>query len=113
MTPEEPGSALIFTEALTHGTLPWAAAMSAGPLFYRYSPAMPPSWAHIGRTGGSAPAGPTPRPTRPPTTGTRWPAGSLEPPYVHERLDTLTGDPPCDSVRFDAAAGPAEAEKDG
>ena len=38
------GTAIIFTEALTHGTLPWTAATERRTLFYKYSPA-PLSWA--------------------------------------------------------------------
>jgi len=34
----EPGDAIIFTEALTHGTLPWKAEHQRRVLFYKYSP---------------------------------------------------------------------------
>jgi hypothetical protein len=37
------GSAIIFTEALTHGTLPWRGKRERRTLFYKYSPA-PISW---------------------------------------------------------------------
>ena len=33
-----PGDAIIFTEALTHGTLPWNAAAKRNTVFYKYSP---------------------------------------------------------------------------
>jgi hypothetical protein len=33
-----PGDAIIFTEALTHGTLPWTAAEKRMTLFYKFSP---------------------------------------------------------------------------
>jgi hypothetical protein len=36
--PMKAGDALIFTEALTHGTLPWTAAHERRTLLYRYSP---------------------------------------------------------------------------
>ena len=35
------GSAMIFTEALTHGTLPWKASHERRVLFYRYYPTLP------------------------------------------------------------------------
>lgn len=38
------GSAIIFTEALTHGTLPWRGAGERRTLFYKYSP-HPSAWA--------------------------------------------------------------------
>ncbi|WP_238553719.1 phytanoyl-CoA dioxygenase family protein [Fortiea contorta] len=38
------GSAVIFTEALTHGTLPWRGAGDRRTLFYKYSP-YPSAWA--------------------------------------------------------------------
>lgn len=38
------GTAIIFTEALTHGTLPWRGAGERRTLFYKYSP-HPVSWA--------------------------------------------------------------------
>lgn len=37
------GSAIVFTEAMTHGTLPWNGAHERRTLFYKYSPA-PISW---------------------------------------------------------------------
>ncbi|MCS5567860.1 MAG: phytanoyl-CoA dioxygenase family protein [Pseudomonadales bacterium] len=33
-----PGDAIIFTEALTHGTLPWTATSKRSTVFYKYSP---------------------------------------------------------------------------
>ncbi|MCL4505964.1 MAG: phytanoyl-CoA dioxygenase family protein, partial [Chloroflexi bacterium] len=38
------GSAIIFTEALTHGTLPWKGQGERRTIFYKYSP-HPVSWA--------------------------------------------------------------------
>jgi hypothetical protein len=35
----EPGDAILFTEALTHGTLPWTSDWARRVLFYRYAPA--------------------------------------------------------------------------
>lgn len=40
------GSAVIFTEALVHGTLPWQGAGERRTMFYKYSPA-PISWARF------------------------------------------------------------------
>jgi hypothetical protein len=37
------GTAILFTEALTHGTLPWLGAQERRTLFYKYSPS-PLSW---------------------------------------------------------------------
>ena len=36
--PARPGDAIVFTEALTHGTLPWTAAAPRRTLFYKFSP---------------------------------------------------------------------------
>ena len=36
--PARPGDAIIFTEALTHGTLPWTANAMRKTLFYKFSP---------------------------------------------------------------------------
>jgi hypothetical protein len=36
--PQPAGSALIFTEALRHGTLPWRGPYERRTLFYRYTP---------------------------------------------------------------------------
>ena len=36
--PAKPGDAIIFTEALTHGTLPWTAESPRTTIFYKYSP---------------------------------------------------------------------------
>lgn len=107
------GSALIFTEALTHGTLPWAADHERRALFYRYSPGHAAFVGPYREDGRERPGGAYPPADAAADDWHPLARRILEPPYVHERLDTLTGDPPCDSVRFDAAAGPAEAEKDG
>lgn len=44
----QPGDAIIFTEALTHGSTPWTAAHTRRALFYKYAPAhmawMRPRW---------------------------------------------------------------------
>ncbi len=37
------GTAIVFTEALTHGTLPWVAAHERRTLFFKFSP-YPISW---------------------------------------------------------------------
>jgi hypothetical protein len=44
--PQKAGSVVIFTEALTHGTLPWTADHERRALFYRYTPG---HMAHVGR----------------------------------------------------------------
>jgi hypothetical protein len=36
--PARPGDAIVFTEALTHGTLPWTADAARRTLFYKFSP---------------------------------------------------------------------------
>ena len=36
--PAEPGTAIVFTEALTHGTLPWTSPTKRQTLFYKFSP---------------------------------------------------------------------------
>ena len=36
--PARPGDAIVFTEALTHGTLPWTADAARQTLFYKFSP---------------------------------------------------------------------------
>ena len=88
------GSVLIFTEALTHGTLPWAADHERRALFYRYSPGHS---AHVGRyreDGREPPGGAYPRPAD--SSSDDWRPQQrrmLEPPYVHKRPDTLTGEP--------------------
>jgi hypothetical protein len=47
--PIRAGSVLIFTEALTHGTLDWAAPYERRALLYKYSPAHE-SWGRAGRS---------------------------------------------------------------
>ncbi len=84
------GSAIIFTEALTHGTLPWTAEHERRALLYRYTPghmafvgryrqdgAEQPDWAYP-RPSDAADADLTPSVRR-----------LLEPPYVSERSDTF------------------------
>ncbi|MBD2463823.1 phytanoyl-CoA dioxygenase family protein [Oscillatoria sp. FACHB-1407] len=44
--PVKAGSAIIFTEALTHGTLPWTGQSDRRTLFYKYSP-YPSAWYRI------------------------------------------------------------------
>ena len=36
--PALPGDAIVFTEALTHGTLPWTSDARRSTLFYKFSP---------------------------------------------------------------------------
>ena len=36
--PAKPGAAIVFTEALTHGTLPWTSPAKRQTLFYKFSP---------------------------------------------------------------------------
>ena len=88
--PHRAGSAIIFTEALTHGTLPWTAEHERRALLYRYTPgnmafvgryrqdsAELPDWAYP-RPSDAADADLTPELRR-----------LLEPPYVSERSDTF------------------------
>ena len=90
--PQRAGSAVIFTEALTHGTLPWTADHERRALLYRYTPGHmafvgryrqdsreEADWAYP-RPADAADGGLTPELRR-----------LLEPPYVSERPDTLPG----------------------
>jgi hypothetical protein len=70
--PIRAGSALIFTEALTHGTLDWAAPYERRALLYKYSPAHE-AWGRAGR-GDAVLALMTERQRR-----------VLEPPYIWKR----------------------------
>ena len=91
--PHRAGSAVIFTEALTHGTLPWTAQHERRALLYRYTPG---HMAFVGRyrqdgreergwayplPSDAADADLTPELRR-----------LLEPPYVSERADTFPRD---------------------
>ena len=88
--PHRAGSAIIFTEALTHGTLPWTAEHERRTVMYRYTPghmafvgrfrqdsAEQPGWAYPSPSD-VAEADLTPELRR-----------LLEFPYVSERADTL------------------------
>ena len=89
--PLRAGSAVLFTEALTHGTLPWTAEHERRALFYRY---MPGHMAFVGRyreDGREQPGGAYPRPSH--ATADDWTPlerRMLEPPYAWERPDTVT-----------------------
>ena len=90
--PLRAGSVVLFTEALTHGTPPWAAEHERRALFYRYTPG---HMAFVGRyseDGREHPGGAWPQPAH---TGTDdWTPAErrmLEPPYVWKRPDTDTG----------------------
>ena len=67
-----PGSVVIFTEALTHGTAPWQAAHQRRSLLFKYSPGQQ-SWSkgHIKPPDGVA--------------LTERQALLFEPPYFHAR----------------------------
>ena len=86
------GSAIIFTEALTHGTLPWTADHERRILFYRYTPG---HMAFVGRfrEDGLEPTdGAYPRPSH--VAEADWTPAErriLEPPYAWERADTVPG----------------------
>ena len=90
--PLRAGSVVLFTEALTHGTLPWTAEHERRALFYRYTPG---HMAFVGRyreDGREQPGGAYPRPSH--ATDDDWTPlerRMLEPPYAWERPATVTG----------------------
>tara|TARA_Y100000588_G_scaffold371790_1_gene443549 strand:+ start:84 stop:905 length:822 start_codon:yes stop_codon:yes gene_type:complete len=87
--PLQAGSAVIFTEALTHGTLPWTADRERRALFYRYTPGY---MAFVGRyreDGREDPNDGYPRPSH--STEDDWDPMErriLEAPYFWNRSDT-------------------------
>ena len=88
--PYRAGSAIIFTEALTHGTLPWAAEHERRALLLRYTPG---HMAFVGRyrqNGREESDWAYPRPSDA-AEGDLTPElrRLLEPPYVSERADTF------------------------
>ncbi len=100
--PHKAGSAIIFTEALTHGTLPWTADHERRALLYRYTPG---HMAFVGRyrqDGAEAWSYPSPA-DAPNDEMTHELRRMLEPPYVHERSDTIRKANP-------ATADPATSE---
>ena len=95
--PLKAGSALIFTEALTHGTLSWTAAHERRALFYRYTPG---HMAFVGRyredgiEEDDVEYGAYPQSSD--IDDDDWSPLErriLEPPYVHDRRDTAPTDP--------------------
>lgn len=88
--PLKAGSAVLFTEALTHGTMPWTAEHERRTLFYRY---MPGHTAFVGRyreDGREHPGGAYPLPSHSATDDwTPVERRMLEPPYAWERPDTI------------------------
>ena len=88
--PLRAGSAVVFTEALTHGTLPWTAEHERRALFYRYTPG---HMAFVGRyreDGREHPGGAYPQPSHAATD--EWTPEErrmLEPPYAWVRPDTI------------------------
>ena len=91
--PVRAGSAVLFTEALTHGTLPWTADHERRALFYRY---MPGHMAFVGRyreDGTEQPGFAYPRQSH--SADDDWTPLErrlLEPPYAWERPDTVEAD---------------------
>lgn len=89
--PLKAGSVVLFTEALTHGTLPWTADHERRALFYRYTPG---HMAFVGRyreDGREHPGGAYPRPSH--ADADDWSPlerRMLEPPYAWERPATVT-----------------------
>ena len=88
------GSAIVFTEALTHGTLPWTAQHERRAVLLRYTP---PHMAFVGRyrqDGAEQPGFAYPVPSDA-AEGDLTPRARamLEPPYVSERPDTLAATP--------------------
>ena len=100
--PHRAGSAIIFTEALTHGTLPWTADHERRALLYRYTPG---HMAFVGRyrQDGAEEAGwAYPRSSAVPEDAlTPELRRMLEPPYVSDRSDTI-------AEPADASAEPPE-----
>ena len=88
--PLKAGSAVLFTEALTHGTLPWTASHERRALFYRYTPG---HMAFVGRyreDGREHPGRAYPQPFHTDTADwTPLERRLLEPPYAWERPDTV------------------------
>ena len=84
------GSAVIFIEALTHGTLPWTADHERRALLYRYTPG---HMAFVGRyrqDGRSEPDWAYPRPADAPDDDLNQELRRLlEPPYAWERPDSV------------------------
>ena len=89
---QKAGSVAIFTEALTHGTLPWTADRERRVLFYRYTPG---HMAFVGRYREDEfeeSDGGYPRPSH--SAENDWNSEErriLEPPYVWNRADTTRG----------------------
>lgn len=87
---QKAGSVVIFTEALTHGTLPWTADHERRALFYRYTPG---HVAFVGRYREDRleqPDGGYPRPSH--SAEDDWSPEErriLEAPYVWNRADTF------------------------
>jgi hypothetical protein len=92
--PQKAGSVVIFTEALTHGTLPWTADHERRALFCRYTPG---HMAFVGRYREDKleePDGGYPRPSH--TSDDGWSPEErriLEPPYVWNRSNSIPADP--------------------
>lgn len=88
--PHRAGSAIIFTEALTHGTLPWTADHERRAVLYRYTPG---HMAFVGRyrqDGAEQPGWAYPQPSDAADADlTPELRRLLEIPYVSERADTL------------------------
>ena len=88
--PQKAGSVVIFTEALTHGTLPWTADHERRALFYRYTPGY---MAFVGRyreDGLEASDGGYPQPSH--SEEDDWSPEQrriLEAPYFWQRDDTF------------------------
>ena len=87
---QKAGSAVIFTEALTHGTLPWTADHERRALFYRYTPG---HMAFVGRYREDKleePDGGYPRPSH--SAEDDWSPEErpiLEAPYLWNRADSF------------------------
>ncbi len=89
------GAAVIFTEALTHGTLRWRADHERRVLFYRYTPGHIAFEGRYREDGREKSGGMYPQPSQD-TKRELTPIERqiLEPPYAWERTDTITDEAP-------------------
>ncbi len=85
--PVKAGTALIFTEALTHGTMPWTASRERRSLLYKYSPG---NQAWMGEYRVEMPKTDLSEPQR----------LIMEPPYIQKRDSVVAGNGEADVDRY-------------